>query len=409
MFKIFFLSELRYSFRNPMVYLFFLIVFLLVFFANVSDNVSIGGSIGNVYRNAPNVITTFSIIMTLFGLLFAAAFFNNSALRDHKNNFQEIIFSKPIDKFGYFMGKFSASLLLSTIPLTGVFFAVIIGSKIAPLMGWIEPERYGPLYLQTFVSNYFIFILPNMFIGGAIIYSLAQQFKNTTVSFVGAMLILVGYSIAGELTSDIDNEKIAALVDTFGIGTYNITSKYYTPLEKNTLNPSLSGLLLYNRIIWIGLASLILLASYSRFTFSTKKTKKNKIKAETVNNELLVSVKSLPESKISKDSMFTHFKSFFKLNMSSIYKHVTFKILFVFSIIQLIAGLASGYEYFGLKSYPLTNLMIDQISGSSGLFIIIILVFFSGELVWRDRDVQINEVIDSTPHSSLVPLFSKAL
>ena len=53
--------------------------------------------------------------------------------------------------------------------------------------------------------------------------------------------------------------------------------------------------------------------------------------------------------------------------------------------------------------------MIDQISGSSGLFIIIILVFFSGELVWRDRDVQINEVIDSTPHSSLVPLFSKAL
>ena len=118
-----------------------------------------------------------------------------------------------------------------------------------------------------------------MFIGGAIIYSLAQQFKNTTVSFVGAMLILVGYSIAGELTSDIDNEKIAALVDTFGIGTYNITSKYYTPLEKNTLNPSLSGLLLYNRIIWIGLASLILLASYSRFTFSTKKTKKNKIKA----------------------------------------------------------------------------------------------------------------------------------
>ena len=90
MFKIFFLSELRYSFRNPMVYLFFIIVFLVVFGANVSDNIVIGGSIGNVYRNAPNVITTFSIIMTLFGLLFAAAFFNNSALRDHENNFQEI-------------------------------------------------------------------------------------------------------------------------------------------------------------------------------------------------------------------------------------------------------------------------------------------------------------------------------
>ena len=53
--------------------------------------------------------------------------------------------------------------------------------------------------------------------------------------------------------------------------------------------------------------------------------------------------------------------------------------------------------------------MVDQISGSSGLFIIIILVFFSGELVWRDRDVQLNEVIDSTAHSTLIPLFSKTL
>ena len=106
MFKNFFVSELRYSLKQPMSYLFFLIVFLLVFAANVTNDVSIGGSLGNVYRNAPHVITIYSIILSLNGLLFAAAFFNNSALRDHKNNFQDIIFSTPIDKFGYYLGKF---------------------------------------------------------------------------------------------------------------------------------------------------------------------------------------------------------------------------------------------------------------------------------------------------------------
>ena len=409
MFKHFFLSELKYSFKQPMLYLFFLIVFLLVFGASVTDNVTIGGSIGNVYRNAPNVITIFSLIMGMFGLLFAAAFFNNSALRDHKNNFHEIIFSKPIDKFGYFMGKFSASLLLSTIPLTGVFFGIIIGSKIAPLMGWIEPDRFGPFYLETFINNYFIFILPNMFIGGAIIYSLAQEFKNTMISFVGAMLILVGFSIAGELSSDIDNETIAALVDTFGIGTYNITSKYYTPLEKNTLSPSFSGLILYNRLIWAGFASIILIASYRRFSFMKRKNKKIKSEINDSNQEILNTPKLTPKVQINSNSTYLHFKSFFKLNMNSIYKHVTFRILFAFSMIQLIAGLASGYEYFGLKSYPLTYFMVDHIAGSSGLFVLIILVFFSGELVWRDRDVNVNEVIDSTPHSTLIPLFAKTL
>ena len=115
-----------------------------------------------------------------------------------------------------------------------------------------------------------------------------------------------------------------------------------------------------------------------------------------------------PHIKKINNSNLSDFKSFFKINMISIYKHVTFKILFVFSIIQLIASLVTGYEYLGLKSYPLTYFMVDQISGSSGLFIIIILVFFSGELVWRDRDVQLNEVIDSTAHSTLIPLFSKS-
>ena len=409
MFKNFFFSELRYSFRQPMLYLFFLIVFMLVFAANVTDNVSIGGSIGNVFRNAPNIITIYSLIMTIFGLLFAAAFFNNSALRDHKNNFQEILFSKPIDKFGYFMGKFLASLFLSTIPLTAVFFGIILGSKIAPLMGWIEADRFGPFFIETFISNYFIFILPNMFIGGAIIYSLAQEYKNTMISFVGAMLILVGYSIAGELLSDIDNEKIASLVDTFGIRTYSITSKYYTPLEKNTLNPSLSGLILYNRLLWISFSAIILLISYKRFSFTTKKEKKIKNGTNNLSEVILNIPKKIPKAQVLNSSTLLHFKSFFKLNMKSIYKHVTFRILFIFSIIQLIAGLASGYEYFGLKSYPLTYFMIDQVGGSSSLFILIILVFFSGELVWRDRDVQINEVIDSTPHSTLIPLFSKTL
>ena len=407
MFINFFFSELRYSLRQPMIYLFFGIVFLLVFAANVTDNVTIGGSIGNVYRNGPHIITTFTIILTLFGLLFAAAFFNNSALRDHKHNFQEILYSTPIDKFGYYIGKFSASLFLSTIPLLGVYFGLILGSKIAPLMGWIQADRFGPFYIETFINNYFLFILPNMFIGGAIIYSLAQEFKSTMISFVGAMLILMGYTLASELSSDIDNETIAALIDVFGVDTYNITSKYYTPLEKNTLSPSFSGLLLYNRLIWISFASLILLAFYKRFSFSERRSKK--IKLDTQEQLIKTTIHELPTVNIKDETLFLHFKSFFKMNLTSIYKHVTFRILFVFIIINLIAGFTVGYEYYGLKYYPVTYQMSDDISGASGLFVIIMLVFFSGELVWRDRDCQINEVVDSTPHLTLIPLFSKTL
>ena len=262
MFNQFFYSELRYNLRQPMVYLFFSIVFLLVFAASSSDNVQIGGSVGNVFRNAPHIVTVYTSIMTVFGLLFAVAFFNNAALRDHQHNFNEILYTTPLDKFGYFFGRFCAALLLATVPLVAVFVGISLGALIAPLAGWVEPERIGELQFSVFLNNYLLFVLPNMLFAGSIIYWLAHQFRSTVVSFVGALLIIVAYSVSGRFLSDLDNETLGALVDIFGIRTYSVVSKYYTPLEKNTLGPSFSGLLLWNRLIWIGASLVLLSVSY---------------------------------------------------------------------------------------------------------------------------------------------------
>lgn len=404
MFKLFFISELRYTLRQPMVYIFTGIVTLLVFAAASSDAVQIGGAVGNVYRNAPSVITVYVSVLTIFGLLFAAAFFNNAALREHKNNFNEILFSSPVSKAGFFMGRFFGALLISTLPLLGVYIGIFYGSLIAPAMGWIEPDRIGPFYAKTFINTYLLFILPNMFIAGSIIFGLAQRFKNTMISFVGAMIIIVGYIASGQLLSDIDNETIAALSDPFAIRTYGLTSKYYTPLEKNTLSPSFSGLMLYNRMIWVGVGLGILLFSYVRFSFQERK-KKGK---STTENQAAKPIEVLPTPQVFfSPSAGLQFWSFFKTNFINIFRHVTFQILFVFSLILLLTSFIGGYEYFGLQSYPQTYKVVETITTSTALFVSIIIIFFSGELIWRDRDVHINEVIDATPHFSMVPLLAK--
>jgi ABC-2 type transport system permease protein len=45
----------------------------------------------------------------------------------------------------------------------------------------------------------------------------------------------------------------------------------------------------------------------------------------------------------------------------------------------------------GLQSYPVTYKMMSTVNGISAFFVLIILVFFSGELVWRDRDSHLHE------------------
>ena len=408
MFKDFFFAEIRYATRQPMLYIFLSMMALLVFGATASDNIMIGGAVGNVFKNAPHVITQFTVIMTIFGLLMATAYFNTAALKDHNSQFNEILFSTPLSKAGYFFGRFFGALILSTIPMLGVFLGVFLGAILGPALGWVDTDRFGPYFLETFVNNYLLFILPNMFFAGAIVFALATRWKSTVISFVGALVIIIGYIVAGTLMSDIDNETVGALTDTFGIRAYGLHAKYFTPIEKNTISPAFGGILLLNRLIWISVGAFILGLSYFSFSFQ-EKNKKVKAQKDEKKEESALRVKPQIQAVFSSGSGWIQFKSFFYTNFLSIAKSATFKVLFLFSLIILIANLFGGFEAYGLQSYPVTYKMMDLISGASGIFIIIILVFFSGELVWRDRDSKIHEVIDATPHASTISLSAKVL
>ena len=404
MFGEFFKKEVFTALKRPMLYIFMGIVMLLVFGAVVSDNVVIGGAVGDVKKNAPTTVAMYITIMNIFGLMFATAFFNNAALRDHKYKFNEILFTTPLSKAGYFFGRFCGAWLLSCLVMVGIYLGFIFGGIIGPAMSWIGPERIGPIPWKSFINTFFIFVIPNMLFAGAVIFGLATKFKNTVISFVGTLVIIIGYLVSLNLMSDLDNQNMAALLDMFGVSTYNLDTQYFTPFEKNTIAPSFSGHVLKNRILWFALGLVILFLNYFTFSFASKSKRVKKKKEE----QAVVTSFAKPNVSLN-NSAWADFASFFKINFISISKNTVFVILILFSIILLITNLWGGFEYFGLQSYPVTYKMLDEINGISTLFVIIILVFFSGELVWRDRDNHINEVIDGTAHNSIISLVAKTL
>lgn len=409
MFLTFFLTEVKGALRQPMVWIFLLVIALLTFGATVSDDIVIGDTIGNVYKNAPHSVATFTVVLTLLALLAATAFFNNAALRDHQYQFNEILFSTPLSKAGYFFGRFFGALLLSTVPLLGIALGSTLGAIIGPAAGWVDASRIGPVPFKAFLNCYYIFVLPNMFIAGAIIFAMANRWKSTIISFVATLLIIIGYSISGTLLSDIDNETAGALLDIFGIRTYSLEAKYYTPVEKNTLSPTLTGLMFWNRLMWMAVGACILAVSYFSFSFRTKSggtrlQKKADEPAPPVSAHIPAASRGF-----GLRTDWLHFASFFRTSFLSMAKSPTFVILFIFCFIIFVIALFNSFEYFGLKSLPVTYDMLDIIEGSSAIFVIIILVFFSGELIWRDRLQHIAEVIDVSPHRSWLSMVAKVL
>ncbi|MDB4534586.1 hypothetical protein N9242_06920, partial [Vicingaceae bacterium] len=408
MFKEFFIKEIGTALMRPMIYIFMFLMALasalMVIFGE-----SMGGS-STVYLNAPHTISSLVGALSLIALLVSTAFFNNAALRDYKHNFSEILFSTPIHKASYFFGRFAGALVLSTIPLCGIFIGYYVGATLGPLTEQITSDRIGPFYIETFINSYLLFILPNMFFAGAIIFAMATKWKNTIISFLGTLAIIITYSISGTLLSDIDNETLAALSDMFGIRAYGIDTKYFTPSDKNTIGATFSGLFLLNRIVWVIIGFVILFLSYFSFSFITKNKKVKKQKSEDHSaSEVLLSETPKTTPVFDLGTSIAQFSSFFKLNFYSIVKSTLFKILFVICALILISNLWGGFDYMGLQSYPVTYKMMGTVNGISAFFVLIILVFFSGELVWRDRDNHLHEVLDATPHNSTISLLAKTL
>ncbi|WP_299435360.1 M1 family aminopeptidase [uncultured Aquimarina sp.] len=408
MFRTFFLKEIVTGLKRPMIYIFLAIFTIISAAGTVNLDITFGGATGNVFKNAPYVVSMYTANLCIIALLIATAYFNNAALKDYQNNFSGILFSTSINKASYYFGRFFGSLFLATTPLLGVFLGFSIGTEISLEAGIENAKTISVLQPKIFINNFLLFVLPNMFVSGAIIFAIANKWKSTIISFIATIIIIVFYLISGTFINDISTEGLAALTDVIGLRAYTIDTKYFTPIEKNTEVVSFSGWLLINRLLWVSIGIGTLMISYFSFSFVQKQQKIKKSNKRSTNNES-TQIFYLPKinSSFNFNTSWLQFVSFFKSNLYTILKSNTFKIVLFFGVLILINKLINGFEYYGLQSYHVTSKMLAFNRPISTIMGMIILVFFSGELVWRERKNSINEVIDSTPHISLTILLAK--
>ncbi|MEM6966808.1 MAG: aminopeptidase, partial [Bacteroidota bacterium] len=72
------------------------------------------------------------------------------------------------------------------------------------------------------------------------------------------------------------------------------------------------------------------------------------------------------------------------------------------------AALFVGGGSYNVDSYPTTYRMIESLSDFN-IFFLIIVVFYSGELIWKERDVKVNLIFDALPYPNYVTIAGKFL
>ena len=119
----FFTFELKFRAKSISTYAYFLLWFLFSFFCVASESFGpVGFDNGKVLVNGPYANTLDFLLASFFGIIVIAAIFGTSILRDFQRDTYQMIFTKPISKFGYLGGRWAGSFVATVFAFSGLVF-----------------------------------------------------------------------------------------------------------------------------------------------------------------------------------------------------------------------------------------------------------------------------------------------
>ncbi|MEQ8472599.1 MAG: M1 family aminopeptidase [Marinoscillum sp.] len=398
----FFTFEIKYRLKRPETYVFFL--FLFLFSVVGVEFVFQGIELGLVGKNSPLVIAKTMGAITGLSMIIASMIMGVPILRDFQYGIASLIYVNPVSKSSYLMGRFLGSFVVLLIIFSGVLWGMILGE----FMPWADRSEYLPFQFVNYLQPFLWVAFPLLFFGASVFFVTGALSKKLMVVYTQGLIIFVLFM----LTKGITNETLQALLDPFSLTTLSKVSKEWSVNDRNTLLIPVSGIMLLNKLFWVGLGLAVLAIGYFRFQLvvliekSSNKKQKLKSAAHSGQNQ-----KSLPVI-IPVYHWKAQFVQLFLnawFHCQSILKLTSFWAIIVCCfVIILVNSLSLGTSY-GVDSYPTTYLIIEELQEMSLYFFMIILAFYSGEIMWKEKDVNLDLIHYSSPLSSFVNVSSRFL
>ena len=391
--------EFRYQMRQPVFWVVALLFGLLSFFSVAASGVLELGFGANVHKNAPFAI---SETHQLFGLLYmfvTTAFVANVIVRDEDTGFGPLIRTTRISRFDYLFGRFLGAFGAAVISFAAVPLGLLLGS----VMFWLDRETLGPVNLGHYAYAFFVLGVPSLFVTSAIFFTLATVTRSMMWTYVGVVGFLVFYFARGMALNALDMRWLGALLDPTGWAAFGQATRYWTVAEMNGGNPPVEGLLLWNKLLWIGVAGLILASSYLLFRFNTgqlrgRRLRQARLAARAAVTDAPPLAGPLPKPRFQRSTALAQLWARTRLDMRQVFLSPAYFVLLIIG--AAFAGFAlwtvTNLNGYGGEIFPVTRVLLTRLTTSFTAFPLIIALYYAGELVWREREKKVAELVDAS-------------
>lgn len=391
--------ELRYHLRLPSTYVYFVIFVLLGWLVAMGDARS--ASV-RVTINAP--ITVLSVIRTLsvLGLFLTLAIIADAALRDRRSKMDELIRAAPVPVSTYLLGRFAGAYIVTVI----VFCGAIIGRAAGTKMWWIDPAIVGSFRYDAHLSALSIIALPNLFFAGALFFLAASVTRSMLATYAILIALLVGH-FATFAIDDPSMRWLASLVDPIGRFAVDELTRYWTVAERGTRLVPLTGLLAQNRLACVGIGAALLALTIALYPRRLPAGRLARAVEAASRPAPAVRTRRVPVASSGGAGMWAQFMSCARHETRAILRSWWFLALLVLGVAGYITVLVNLGEAYGTPLLPMTHIVVGTLTTASVMVLLVLTVLFTAEIVWREREAGIAEIIDATPVPSFVFLAAK--
>ncbi|OOG43288.1 M1 family aminopeptidase [Rhodanobacter sp. C05] len=401
--------ELRQQLKAPLFWIIAAVFGALAFTLVTTDAVIIGGSSGNVLRNAPLVIVRLLSVLTILSMFLVTVFVAGAALRDFDQRTAELFFTTPMSRGAYLGGRFAAGYLASL----AIMLACALGIALGGMMPWIDALRLGPPSWHGYAWAFGVMVVPDMLFIAALLFLLASTTRSLLATYIGVIVYFVLQSIVGQLTKDVNNHFIAAMLDPFGGRTIALVTRYWSAYQSNHELPPLTGVLLFNRLLWAGVSLAMFGATFALFRPNREglqlPRRKKRAEPPMLRPQASHATLTLPKVRLA-DNLGAHLlqlRTQFAFDTFGVLRGVPFLIMLALGLANLFGVLTLSGQIYGTATWPVTHQVLDGVRGSFQWLLFIIITFYAGELVWRERSQRSAEVTDAFPLPDWIPLTAK--
>ncbi len=409
MFRHIFLFELKYRLRRPATYIYFLIMALTgllyasilggAFGPEVAGLITGGGK--NLANSPYNLHQLIFSLAQIPGTFIIAAIMAVPVYRDFQYDAHSLFFTKPLTKNGYLGARYLGSLVVTLL----VLFGLVVGFMLVYLNPKIEPDRFGPFNLLYYLYPFLLGVVPYTLIAGTIFFATVSLTRNQLLIYLNALVLLVLFSVASAASQQIENKFVASLIDPSGSAAFIATTETWTVAERNSQLLPINAEVGFNLLIWLSVAGLILFFTFRRFqlVYQTGGNARLRVRKRPLPRSLgdTVTLKSLKLPPVHP--VFSQAKSWkllglhLRQELRYLFRSPIFWVIAVVAVLFAILGLTFGARTFGTPTLPVTYSIAGQVMGTLGLFIYALLIFYSGEMIWRERSLNLAQITDTLP------------